>query len=177
MSAMKNRYCRRTKLSEEEFMRLIVYFCRGWPATTAHSQCADMGVKISRQTIEKKFLEFGDYFYRKFTRPQFLQLYKDCNPGIERPDDEWEQQWLDEIWHNMRGTLDYAAFRRDNMPYTGHDTLIRTLQGRWQLFNGFARENFRSHLGFATFFDGARQHSTMEVAISQFIREFEKDPL
>lgn len=174
---MKNRYCRNTKLSETEFMWIVVHYCVGSLATDTQVALAGREMRLSRQTIEKKFLDIGHYLYRNNALPQLLRFHKELNPDSDRTDDEWEQLWLDGLWENMRGTLDYAEYRFKNRNYPGHDTLIRTLRMRWKLYKGFPRNKFPSHVGFATFYDWTRRTTTLEVGISNVIRGFEKNPL
>ncbi len=62
---MKNRFCVRTKLSEEVFLNILGGFCKGMTATETHEAICDLGQKVSRQAVEMKFLEIGQYFYNK----------------------------------------------------------------------------------------------------------------
>jgi hypothetical protein len=176
-TAMKNRYCRRTKISEEAFTLLLTNFCVGATVSDTAVLFQYRHMKLSRQSIEKKYQELGNYYYRKHVLPSYLKRLKKRNPTVVRSDDEWEQWWLDILWKLMRGELDYAAFRRDGLPYPGPETFVKYLQDRWRRTNGFPRETFTSQLGQVCVYLIDAVHVRPDLVVDWFKTKLEKDPL
>ena len=64
----KNRYCWNSNLSEEVFLLLLRLYCMGstcsYAARVVERCCRRFGgTKVSRQTVNRYFLMFGDYLY------------------------------------------------------------------------------------------------------------------
>ncbi|HZF28334.1 MAG TPA: hypothetical protein VE907_04410 [Gammaproteobacteria bacterium] len=187
---MKNRYCRRTKLSEAEFLDIVVSFSNGKTASETYRYMAAEGRRVSRQTIEKKFLELGDYIYRKRILPVFFRLHE-RHP--ESSVEEIQKHFLEQLWEGMRGTLDYNAFRAQGHPIPGGDVLVEIVRGsaplradddivvgmlrfRWRRFNGFPRAKFKSHLGSAFHLACGIQFSHVRECF-RLIDDLKDDPL
>lgn len=148
---MKNRYCRRTKLSEKEFLHILSCFCVGLTATEAHALSADCNVKISRQTIAKKYLDLGIYFYKKWAKPALIKMLRTVKANASLSDEYLETAMLEVLWLDMRGELDYAEYRKKHARYPGPPELIEALKKRWKTLNGFQKDTRKSHLGIACF--------------------------
>src|SRR5687767_2077659 len=101
---MKNRYCRRTKLSEKEFLSILSGYCMGLTATEAAKARTAIEKPASRQTVERIFLQLGNYLYRKHVSPIFIELAK-RNPERLSDVDESERIVLDRLWDAIRGKL------------------------------------------------------------------------
>lgn len=174
---MKNRFCRRTKLSEPEFIHIVVAFSSGMTAVQACAFIKTQDCKVSRQTVENKFLELGNYLYRKLTRPASLRTMRETNPGIDISDDEIEREALQAVWDRLRGTLDYASYREGEFVYPGPDRLIETLQERWRRFNGFQKGKLKSHVGFAAYHSQPVFHASVERMSGHLLMMLMEDPL
>jgi len=66
---MKNRYCRKTKLSEAQFLSILICYSSGMTASQASKPYDEKKPPASRQTIERVYLELGLYLHRKLVRP------------------------------------------------------------------------------------------------------------
>lgn len=147
---MKNRYCRRTKLSEKEFLSILSSYCTGLTATEAAKASAAREKPASRQTVERIFLHLGGYLYRKYVSPIFVELAK-RNPERFGDVNESERIVLDRLWEAMRGELDYEYFRSNKLPFPGGDDLLLVLKHRRNSFSGLTRDKFPAHLGYAMY--------------------------
>jgi len=174
---VQNRYCRRTKLSEESFLLVLAAYCGGRTATDAHQQLVDMKVSISRQTIEKKYLDLGRYLYLGFYRRALLDLVRKSNPTIELSDEKLEPLVIDHLWKAMRGTVEYAVATKPDNPESNIESMIAILQDRWRSANGLARSTFYSHVGYAGFFEQPSMINDREAAFQRLKSAFLHTPL
>lgn len=79
----KNRYCRRSKLSEEAFEGLLFdWFANRSAEETANNLKEHYGAKISRQSVNKYFLNLGYYTFLNFYVPDALLLL--LSPELEK---------------------------------------------------------------------------------------------
>jgi hypothetical protein len=177
MPSMKNRYCLRTKLSEEVFLKILGGFCAGMTATEAHGILGELGDKVSRQTVETKFLELGNYFYKKWTRPSFVSMMREANPGTTLPDVDLEIMCLHMLWVELRGQTGYKELREQKMPRPGPAELIDALTARWKAFNGFTKDTFKSQLGFAFYAIRPQVKQNPEAGYKVVMAALERDPL
>jgi hypothetical protein len=151
---VKNRYCRNSKLSEEVFLQILLGFYLGWSATAIHKVLKG---KVSRQTIEAKFVDIGFYIYRKLSLPTLIENIRELNPGMKLSDLDLEQEIINALWSQLNGNLDYESFRAIGSAYPmseavyaelrvpahdGHDseTMADTIPTAW-------RTVFRPHGG------------------------------
>jgi hypothetical protein len=176
---MKNRYCRRTKLSEKEFLSILSAYCAGLTATEAAKANAAVEKPASRQTVERIFLQLGNYLYERYVRTIFVELAK-RNPERLSDVDESERIVLDRLWDAMRGDLDYAYFRNVKLPFPGGDELLLVLKRRWAAFNGFTRDKFPAHLAYAVYQLLDDKPFTLRARLRRYenlTELLEKDPL
>lgn len=175
---MKNRYCRNTKLSEEEFLSILAAYCSRTTASEAATTSPAHKKPASRQTVERIFLQLGDYLYRKYVSPIFVELAR-RNPKLSDVT-ESERVILDGLWQAMRGELDYEYFRRHKLPFPGGDALLLVLKNRWTMLNGFTRDKFPHHVAYAIYQleDDEPLSFMATVRIHERLKEMlEKDPL
>lgn len=79
----KNRYCRRSKLSEEAFEGLLFdWFANRSAEQAANNLKTHYGAKISRQSVNKYFLSLGYYTFLNFYIPDALLLL--LGPELEK---------------------------------------------------------------------------------------------
>lgn len=171
---MKNCYCRRTKLTTNEFELVASQFVTGATASETAQWLAESKNPISRQSIEKKFLDLGNYLYRKYPYVDYEKFAAALNQSHQLA--RVKKLFLDAIWNEIRGTQDYAGFRKANVPYVVNEKLAYVLKWRWRLFNGFTRKNLTAHLGFASFFLETAHMNRMQ-AWRTLLEHLEKDPL
>jgi hypothetical protein len=179
LATMKNRYCARTKLSEDTFLLIVSGFCAGLTATETRATILEQNLKVSRQAVEEKFLELGQYFYRKWVASRLIQLMREANTHCpwELPDQELESAALYYLWKTVRGDLPYEGFRKHNMEYPGPPELIDTLKKRWISFKGFPPDTFKGHVAFALYTINPRVKNDQDRAYQFVVKTLERDPL
>jgi hypothetical protein len=174
---MKNRYCLRTKLDEETFGQVVAGFCAGLTATETYITINELGNKVSRQTVETKFLELGSYFYKKWTRPAFVSLMRQANPDSPMPDVDLEIVALHMLWAEFRGETGYKELRNAKLPPPGPPELIKAMQARWKEFNGFTKDTFRCQLGFVYYSLRPNVQQNPEGGYKRVMTILEREPL
>ena len=144
----KNRYCRDSNLTEEEFTAIVACFVKGRTATSAQKAMSeDGGYKVSRPTVATYFVRIGNYIYEKMARPAMLEAMRGENPGLDWPDEKLERYAVEELWKNMRGETDYEAYRERGLIFP-HEVFRTLLVHRNKKLRGLTRDTFPSHLGY-----------------------------
>ncbi|MBL4617745.1 MAG: hypothetical protein JKY46_08610 [Robiginitomaculum sp.] len=112
----KNRYCWNSNLDEEMFLCLVKLYCKGHSCSKAARVIQRYArVKqtrtISRQTINRYFLLFGDYLYAKLPRKyQFAHVKLEGGEafaGVEIPEEYTIQLIIMALHQALYGKLDY----------------------------------------------------------------------
>lgn len=173
---MKNRFWRKTKLSEAEFAAIVECWCGGMTATESTDVLEARGMKVSRQSVEKKFLELGDYFYRKFMLPVSLRHVREAHPDVRLSDAKIEGIELSGFWGELTGKVVHSEFRNLGVPYPNQD-IVNVLRERWRKFSGLSMNTFRSHVGFAALMTLPTIKSNPELAQKFVLFLLQHDPL
>lgn len=92
----KNRYCWNSNLNEEMFLVLLRLYCTGYTCSHAARIIARYGrrysrEKISRQTVNRYYLMFGDYLY-ELLPDRYKAEHIPLEPDDDMPDDEEARQ-------------------------------------------------------------------------------------
>jgi hypothetical protein len=173
---MKNRFWPKTKLTEAEFAAIVECWCGGMTATESADVLEARGMKVSRQSIEKKFLELGDYIFRKFTLPVAIRHVREAYPDARLSDAKIEDAELSGLWGELTGKVVHSEFRKRGVPYPNQD-IVNVLRERWRKFNGLSMSTFRSHVGFAALMTLPTVKRHPEAAQKFVLVLLEHDPL
>lgn len=150
----KNRYCKRTKLSEAAFLAILSSYIDGFNATDTHSLLINtkgVDVTISRQAVEAIYLRLGNYLWDKFVKAKMRVLYEKYEL-----DDECESfehfivYYLDMMRQAIEGDVDYKSYRKDGIEI-GSMGAVKLLQDRSIKFNGLPAKTFHCHFAYASF--------------------------
>ena len=92
----KNRYCWNSNLNEEMFLVLLRLYCAAYTCTRAKDVVARYAKRhsqrqISRQTINRYYLMFGDYLYELLPDQYRVENFP-LEPDDDMPTDEGERQ-------------------------------------------------------------------------------------
>lgn len=178
---MKNRYFRKTKLTEDEFGHIVFLYISGSTASDAQKRLQDgWGLKISRQTISTTFLAVGEYIYFNFFRNDALAAFKQGYPGLKLPVFQWETMMLGQIWSHMLGNLAYPDVRKQNRAYPFEGTgIIEHLRERRKRLNGFPFESLASHVGQASIamLPVADEEDVLVLKTNWVLHEMSKNPM
>lgn len=112
----KNRYCWNSNLDEDMFLCLVKLYCKGRSCSQAARIIRRYARKnqiksISRQTINRYFLLFGDYLYAKLPKEyQFAHVKLEGGEefaGVELPEEYTIQLIIMALHQALYGKLDY----------------------------------------------------------------------
>lgn len=180
---MKNRYCHRTKLSEVQFIWIAGGFCAGATATQIFKLIKEHPGKVkpvSRQTIERLYLQLRKWSYLRYVRPSILSSARRLSPPEHtRPksDAEIEKIALKTVWLHLHGKLDYKRYRQIGYFYPCPDPVTKHLQERWRRLNGFPQETLAAHLGYATLAHAFIDGKNKTEATNRILALLEQNPL
>ncbi|WP_299724848.1 hypothetical protein [uncultured Tateyamaria sp.] len=102
----KNRFARRSKLSEQEFVWLLELFLQGRSAANARARYLlfrnpHIPMPPSEKTIAKLFRCMGRYIFHKFVEPQLWRSDAGiCQHHLDQGQDAY-QRFLDDTAHNL----------------------------------------------------------------------------
>lgn len=181
----KNRYCRRTKLSEQSFLAIFFSYMDGDAATEAHHAINKMNsveLSCSRQAIEGVYLKLGKYLWEHFVYPKLEAKYLEYDLKGECPSvGHLIAYYLDMMRQAIEGEIDYSAYREDGIEIGSLETITK-LRARSQAFNGLPAKTFHHHFAYVSFIstmeaDAAQKGYSMDDVYVMLLQQFEKKPL
>lgn len=120
--AWKNRYCWNSNLDEAAFLRILKLYCQGFTCSKAARFLARheriYGVKkVSRQTINRYYLMFGDYLY--FMLPDELKFAHQLPDDFDENDPGYDAEYfIQQSIMNLHHTLYEKVNYRDSINNT-----------------------------------------------------------
>lgn len=181
----KNRYCRRTKLSEREFLAIFHGYIDGLSATETHKLIVgttELGTLLSRQAVEGIYLRLGSYLWEQFVRKKMQTLYDEYELAEECESfAHFIAYYLDMMKQAIDGNIDYIEYRKDGIEI-GNMGTVKLLYERSQKFSGLPAKTFHYHFAYVSFMDTMCSEIdagrlTLEEVKIMLLGEFENTPL
>lgn len=181
----KNRFCRRTKLSEKEFLAIFHGYIDGLSATETHKLivgATEFGALLSRQAVEGIYLRIGSYLWEQFVRKKMQTLYAEYELANECDSfTHFVAYYLDMMRQAIDGDVDYVEYRKDGIEI-GNMGTVKLLHERSRKFNGLPAKTFHYHFAYASFMDTMFSEIeagrfTLDDMKIMLLGEFEKNPL
>ena len=181
----KNRYCKKTKLSERAFLSIYHSYIDGLSASQAHRlicKTDELDVKVSRQAVEGIYLRLGKYLWVNFVRPKIEKLYVEYGLADEcESASHFIVYYLDMMRQAIEGEIDYKAYRKDGIEIGNMETVLHLIE-RSKKFNGLPYKTFHLHFAYVSFIETMKSEITherfsMDDVKIMLLHEFTKHPI